>query len=66
MSKRKLVVPEARAALDQFKMEMAKELGINDTGSIDSGYLASYHTGQITRKLIEMGEKQLLNEDVTK
>lgn len=62
MSKRKLVVPEARAALDQFKTEMAKELGINDDNAMDSGYLASYHTGRITKKLIEMGEKQLLDK----
>lgn len=62
MSKRKLVVPEARAALDQFKMEMAKELGISNNNAMDSGYLASYHTGRITKKLIEMGEKQLLDK----
>lgn len=62
MSKRKLVVPEARAALDQFKMEVAKELGISNNNAMDSGYLASYHTGRITKKLIEMGEKQLLDK----
>ncbi|QEK12466.1 alpha/beta-type small acid-soluble spore protein [Crassaminicella thermophila] len=62
MTRKKLVVPEARTALDQFKMEMAKELGINDSNPIDSSYLASYHTGLITRKLVEMAEKELTNK----
>ena len=57
MSKRNLVVPEARAALDQFKVELAKEFGVNDPA-----YLASSHTGQITRKLVEMAETELANE----
>lgn len=60
MSKKKLAVPEARTALDQFKTEMAKELGVDNP--IDSGYLASYHTGRITKKLIEMAEKQLVEK----
>lgn len=59
MSKRKLVVPEARAALDQFKAEMAKELGVNDD---PSSYLASYHTGRITKGLVEKGERQLIDK----
>ncbi|SHJ85113.1 alpha/beta-type small acid-soluble spore protein [Paramaledivibacter caminithermalis] len=61
MSKNKLIVPEARAALNQFKMEMAKELGISNYNPLNNGYLASYHTGRITKKLVEMGEKQLLD-----
>ncbi|CAH2213243.1 alpha/beta-type small acid-soluble spore protein [Tepidibacter aestuarii] len=62
MSRKKLVVPEARSALDQFKIEMGKELGVTNSDSIDSDYLASYHTGQITRKLVEMAEKQLIGK----
>ena len=62
MSKRKLVIPEARAALDQFKVEMAKELGIDDSNSINNNYLASFHTGRISKKLVEMGEKELLDK----
>lgn len=62
LSKRNLVVPEARDALDQFKIEMAKELGVSPENAIDSGYLASYHTGRITKKLVEMAEKQLLDK----
>ncbi|MCG8538789.1 MAG: alpha/beta-type small acid-soluble spore protein [Clostridia bacterium] len=62
MSKRKLVVPEARAALNQFKTEMARELGVNNKSPIESGYLASYHTGRITKKLVEIGENQLIRK----
>ncbi len=29
MSKNNAVVPQARAALDQFKMEAAREVGVN-------------------------------------
>ncbi|WP_432665764.1 alpha/beta-type small acid-soluble spore protein [Wukongibacter baidiensis] len=59
MSRRNLVVPEARAALDQFKAEMAKELGISDN---NTDYLASYHTGRITKSLVEKGERELLDK----
>jgi small acid-soluble spore protein D (minor alpha/beta-type SASP) len=63
MSKKKLVVPEAREAMEQFKLEMSKELlGTNSSNPVDSGYLSSYHTGKITRKLVEIGEKQLLKD----
>ncbi|TCO79529.1 alpha/beta-type small acid-soluble spore protein [Marinisporobacter balticus] len=62
MTRKNLVFPEARTALDQFKIEMAEELGVSNYNPIDSGYLASYHTGQITRKLVEMAEKQLIGK----
>lgn len=62
MSRKHLVVPEARAALEQFKVEMAKELDINGSSSANNDYLASFHTGRITKKLIEMGEKQLIDK----
>lgn len=62
MSNKRLVVPEARNALEQFKMEAAQELGISADQAVDNGYMASYHTGQITRKLVEMAEKQLINK----
>ncbi len=62
MSKR-LVVPEAREALNKFKMEMAEEIMGKKHGHIDWGYMSSYHTGQITRKLVESAEKQLSNQN---
>jgi len=57
MSKKRLLVPEARKALDQFKVEIAKEVGVESPD-----YLASYHTGHITKKLVEMGEKSLIDK----
>ncbi|MCG8483559.1 MAG: alpha/beta-type small acid-soluble spore protein [Clostridia bacterium] len=62
MSNKRLVVPEARTALDQFKIEVAQELGLPADQAVDAGYMASYHTGQITRKLVEMAERQLINK----
>ncbi len=56
MSRKKLVVPNARKAFEEFKMEIAREYGVDDPRS-----LASTHTGQIVRRLVEMGEKQILN-----
>ena len=58
MSKRKLVVPEAREALEQFKIEFAKEYGVDDPRS-----LTSSHTGYIVRDLVELGQKQLMEEN---
>lgn len=58
MSKKKLVVPEARHALEEFKSEVAKEFGVDDPSN-----LASKHTGLIVRKLVEMGEKQLIDRE---
>ncbi|MBU5677621.1 alpha/beta-type small acid-soluble spore protein [Alkaliphilus sp. MSJ-5] len=58
MAKNRLVVPEARQALEQFKMEVAQEFGVDDPRS-----LASNHTGYIVRKLVEMGEQQLIDNN---
>jgi len=58
LAKNKLVVPEARQALEQFKMEVAQEFGVDDPRS-----LASNHTGYIVRKLVEMGEQQLIDNN---
>lgn len=55
-------VPEARAALDNMKFEIAKELGINfkqgyngDLSSRENGYVGGY----MVKRLIEQAEKQL-------
>ncbi len=63
MSRRsKVVVPEARAALDQFKMEAANEVGVN----LKQGYngdLTSKQAGSIggrmVKKLIEKAESNM-------
>ena len=58
----KLNVPQARAAMDKFKMEAANEVGVN----LKDGYngdLTSRETGsvggQMVKKMIESYEKNL-------
>ncbi len=57
------VVPEARAALDKMKFEVATQIGVNlkegyngDLTARDAGYVGGF----MTRKLIEMAERQLI------
>ena len=61
-SQQKVNVPEARAALDNMKFEIATELGINlkqgyngDLTSRENGYVGGY----MVRRLIEQAEKQM-------
>ena len=58
----KLNVPEARAAMDKFKMEAANEVGVNlkngyngDLTSREAGSVG----GQMVKKMIESYEKNL-------
>ena len=59
----KIVVPEARAALNQMKLEIANELGIQNYDSMDKGNLPSrengYVGGYMTKRLVEMGQNQI-------
>lgn len=63
MARNKSVVPEARAALNSFKLEIANELGLSNYDSIDKGNLTSrqngYVGGYMTKRLVEMAEKQM-------
>lgn len=61
-SQQKVNVPDARAALDNMKFEIARELGINfkqgyngDLTSRENGYVGGY----MVRRLIEQAEKQM-------
>ena len=61
-SQQKVNVPEACAALDNMKFEIARELGINfkqgyngDLTSRENGYVGGY----MVRRLIEQAEKQM-------
>lgn len=64
MSNQKLV-PQASAALDQFKQEIASEIGIKvpesgywgDMTSRDCGSVGGY----MVKRMIQMAEEQLLN-----
>ena len=62
MASRKNVVPEARAALDKFKMEAASEVGVNlkqgYNGDLTSKQAGSVG-GQMVKKMIEKYENDL-------
>ncbi len=64
MSKNKVVVPEAQAALDKFKMEAASEVGVNlkqgYNGDITSRQAGSVG-GQMVKKMIEKYENDIKN-----
>ena len=60
----KLNVPEARAAMNKFKMEAASEVGVNlkegyngDLSSREAGSVG----GQMVKKMIESYENKLSN-----
>ena len=60
----KINIPEARAAMDKFKMEAASEVGVNLKEGYN-GHLTSREAGsvggQMVRKMIESYEKNLYN-----
>ena len=62
MSKNKVVVPEAQAALDKFKMEAANEVGVNlkqgYNGDLTSRQAGSIG-GQMVKKMIESYEANM-------
>ena len=57
------VVPQAKQALNQMKLEIANELGINNYQQMDKGNLTArengYVGGYMTKKLVEMAEQQM-------
>lgn len=59
------VVPEARAAMDRFKMEAASEVGVNlkdgYNGDLTSRQAGSIG-GQMVKKMIESYEQNLANQ----
>ncbi len=68
MAKRRVVNPNAAKALDQLKMEIARDLGIenniNDKNHpVNNIFTAGPVGGLMTRKLVEMGEEQLVNHN---
>ena len=61
-SKNKVAVPEAKAALDKFKMEVAQEVGVNlkqgyngDLTSREAGSVG----GRMVKKMIEAYENSM-------
>ncbi|MCI9586087.1 MAG: alpha/beta-type small acid-soluble spore protein [Bacilli bacterium] len=57
-SNNKIVVPGAKQAIEQMKYEIANELGVNmgpDATSRANGSVG----GEITKRLVQMGQQQL-------
>ena len=57
MSKNKIVVPEAREAMDRFKMEAAAEVGVN----LKQGYngdLTSKQAGSVGGQMVKKMNEQ--------
>ncbi|WP_442601448.1 small, acid-soluble spore protein, alpha/beta type [Paenibacillus sp. KN14-4R] len=61
-----LIVPQANAALDQMKYEVAQELGITIPQDGYYGNMATRDTGSIggniTKRLVQMAEQQLAGQ----
>ena len=61
-SSNRVEVPEARDAMDRFKMEVADELGVPLTNGYN-GNLTSYQNGSVggymVKKMIEEQEKKM-------
>lgn len=59
----RIVVPEARQALNSMKMEIANELGLSNYDNTDKGNLTSrqngYVGGYMTKKLVEHAQRSL-------
>ena len=57
------VVPQAKQALNQMKLEIANELSMNNYQQMDKGNLTArengYVGGYMTKKLVEMAEQQM-------
>lgn len=65
-SSNKINVPEARAALEQFKYEVANEIGVplkqgynGDLTSAQNGYVGGY----MVKKMIEAQERQMAGQN---
>lgn len=60
-NRNKLVVPGAKQAIEQMKYEIARELNVTlgpDTSARKNGSLG----GEMTKRLVQMGEQYLNNK----
>jgi len=59
----KIVVPEARQALNSMKAEIASELGMTNYESMDKGNLTArqngYVGGYMTKRLVEQAQRNM-------
>ena len=58
-NKNRIEVPEARNAMEKFKMEVANELGVDLKSENLTAKDAGRVGGQITKRLIEQAEKSM-------
>ena len=64
-SKNRLVVPGSENAINQMKYEIANEFGVNlgpDTTARANGYVG----GEITKRLVKMGQEQMSRSSYNK
>lgn len=47
------LVPEAKAGLDKFKLEVANEIGIREYNTIDKGNLTSRQNGSVGGEMVK-------------
>lgn len=72
MARKGPVDPNARAALNRLKYEIANELGVphsmtNNINEYTPGqdiYLAGNVGGQMTKRMVQMAEEQLANKNI--
>ncbi len=57
----KKIDPNAKQSLEEFKIELSKELGLDD--NIPNIFYAGKVGGLMTRNLVEIGEKRLSNKN---
>ncbi|WP_416197418.1 MAG: Small, acid-soluble spore protein, alpha/beta type [Sporanaerobacter sp.] len=66
----KILVPGARQALDQMKVEIASELGMANYETMDKGNLPSrqngYVGGNMTKRLVEMAQRNMSGGGTTR
>ncbi|RKD34184.1 alpha/beta-type small acid-soluble spore protein [Thermohalobacter berrensis] len=59
----RIVVPEARQALNQMKTEIANELGLSNYEGMDKGNLTArqngYVGGYMTKRLVEQAQRNM-------
>ncbi len=65
----RVIVPEAKQALNQMKLEIANELGLSNYDNTDKGNLTSrqngYVGGYMVRNLVEMAQRQMAGQNGT-
>lgn len=64
-NRNKLVVPEAKQALNNLKMEIAQEIGYPTFNGMTSEMYPALVNGLSVREMIRMGEQMLVNNTPT-